>query len=95
MTITYVPYSQIAPQFGRQTGDEILIREDLPGNARAFLLAHETFHVTDKASNWIWRELRANLAGFRANWIGFLIVLAMSMNPVRLRYYWQRCQKGE
>lgn len=95
MTVHYVPYSQIAPRFGLQTGDEIFIRDDLPEDALNFVLAHETFHVTDKATNWLWRELRANLAGIKDNWKGFLIVLRMSLNPVRLKYYWQRVKEGK
>jgi len=89
--ITYVKKEEIYPSFGLCYKDgTIKIREDLPQIVKDFLLVHETYHSTDKATNWIWREIKANGAGLWKHPIGFTATLLMSLSPYRLKYYFQR-----
>ena len=91
MTITYVPKQEIYPSFGLAYKDgTIKIREDLPRCAKDFLLAHETYHTTDKETVWWKREIKANIVGFVAHPLGGIITAAMSLSPYRLRYYVKR-----
>ena len=65
--IKFVQKSKLYPAFGRAYPghDLIEIRSDLPKITRKFLISHESFHLRDKAKNWIWREIKANVyAGF-------------------------------
>ena len=89
--ITYVPKEKLFPAFGMCYGDgRIEIREDLPVIVRPFIEAHETYHSTDRATFWLWREMKANIyAGIRHP-IGLVATAAMSLSPDRLKYYFSR-----
>jgi hypothetical protein len=93
--IRYLPGKDMFPRFGVCFGNgTIWINEDLPESAQAFVLAHELYHSGDVSSNWLKRELRANLAGFWAAPWGFLVTAVLSLAPYRLKYYWQRFMEG-
>ncbi len=91
-TIIYVDKSELKEgQFGVCLKDDtIKIREDLPNCVKDFLIVHETYHISDKATNWIIRELKANWIGFKKHPIGFLVTMIMSLSLCRWKYYWQR-----
>jgi hypothetical protein len=91
MNITYIPKQEIYPSFGVCYKDgTIKIREDLPQSVKWFVLEHEIYHSTDKATYWIWRELKANThAAVMYPW-GFIVTAIMSLSPYRLWYYVQR-----
>ena len=91
MKIIYVPKEALFPSFGMSYNDgHIEIREDLPERIKQFLVYHETYHTTDKAKNWIWREIKANTYGAIKCPLGFLITLVYSLQPYRIWYYIQR-----
>lgn len=95
MDIRYVPKKKLYPKFGFNWPDKALvhIREDLPTVVQDFVCAHEVYHLTDKATWWVWREIKANLyAAWRCP-LGFIICTLMSLAPYRLKYYWQRILK--
>ena len=70
----------------------------LPPRARASVLAHELFHANDiefTTSTVLWREMRANWAGFKAEPLGFFQAIWLSISDVaRLKLYLQRITKG-
>jgi hypothetical protein len=66
------------------------IRDDLPGFVKKFVTAHELYHLRDKAKWWVWREIKANIAGAFKHPMGFVVCALMSMAPYRLWYYWKR-----
>ena len=70
----------------------------LPPRARASVLAHETYHARDEyffVSSVLWREAKANWAGFTAEPRGFLQAIWLSVtDKERLRLYWERVTKN-
>lgn len=72
----------------------IYICSDLPPRVYASVLAHEMYHANDRGfttSSVLWREARANLVGFRADWRGFLQGIWLSITDrERLVLYWKR-----
>jgi hypothetical protein len=73
----------------------VYIYDKLPPEAKAFVLDHELFHAFDHETNWIKRELRANLYAARHNPKGFFIVLWKTItSKKRLAYYWWRVRNG-
>lgn len=69
----------------------IQIKEDLPKAAKAFVVAHEIYHLTDPSKNWIVREFKANLWAAFAPLIGGLMVVGMSLfSPARLKFYYRK-----
>jgi hypothetical protein len=90
--IIYLPRKKLYPRFGyAQSATKIAyVREDLPGCVKKFVAVHERYHLEDNAQWWVWREIKANIAGTRKHPIGFMICVLMSLAPYRLRYYWQR-----
>ena len=88
----YLPREELYPRYGyAQPSRKIAyIREDLPSSVKKFVTFHELYHLEDKARWWIWREVRANIAGARKHPIGFMACVLMSLAPYRLKYYWQR-----
>ena len=96
MKILYVPKSEIYPMLGCYISDgTIKIREDLPKCVKDFLLVHETYHSTDTETNWIKREIGANLSGLKAHPIGALLTLLASITPGRITYYFRRWREGK
>jgi hypothetical protein len=90
--IIYLPKDELYPKFGyAQPSKQIAyVREDLPGYVKKFVTVHECYHLADKAQRWVWREIRANIAGAIKHPIGFVVCVLMSLEPYRLKYYWQR-----
>ena len=90
--IIYLPRKKLYPRFGYAQPDTKIayVREDLPGCVKKFVTVHERCHLEDSAQWWVWREIKANIAGARKHPIGFMICVLMSLAPYRLRYYWQR-----
>jgi hypothetical protein len=90
--IIYVPKEKLYPRFGYAllTTQIAYVREDLPACVKKFVTVHERYHLRDNAQWWVWREIRANIAGALKHPIGFMICVLMSLAPYRLKYYWQR-----
>jgi hypothetical protein len=97
MQINYVSKETLYPKFGfcSSDGQTIQIREDLPGIVGDFVLMHEMYHSTDKSTNWLWREIKANCYAFIKNPIGGIITVFMSLSPYRLKYYFMRFKNGQ
>ena len=90
--ITYVPRKKLYPRFGYALPEKQIacVREDLPCCVKKFVTIHERYHLGDNAQWWVWREIRANIAGALRHPIGFIVCVLMSLAPYRLKYYWQR-----
>jgi len=95
--IIYLPKDELYPRFGcAQPSKQIAyVREDLPGCVKKFVTVHELYHLGDKAQLWIWREIKANIAGAIKHPIGFVVCVLMSLAPYRLKYYWQRIKRNQ
>ena len=95
--ITYVSREKLYPRFGYALPAKQIayVREDLPGCVRKFVTVHELFHLGDNAKWWVWREIRANIAGALKHPIGFMLCVLMSLAPYRLKYYWQRIKRHQ
>lgn len=71
------------------------VRADLPWPALKFVLCHEAFHLTDSATWWVWREIKANFHAALCHPWGALVCLAMTIaSPARWKYYAGRVVKG-
>ena len=83
---------KLYPRFGYSLPSKQIayVRDDLPECVRKFVTAHELYHLRDKARWWVWREIKANIAGAFEHPIGFMVCVLMSLAPYRLRYYWKR-----
>ncbi len=83
---------KLYPRFGYSLPSKQIayVRDDLPECVRKFVTAHELYHLRDKARWWVWREIKANIAGAFEHPIGFMVCVLMSLVPYRLRYYWKR-----
>jgi hypothetical protein len=92
MSVNYVPKEKLFPKFGEanSTTQQIYIREDLPKITQPFLIAHETYHLTDKTKFWLYREIRANFYAGIKHPVGFITICFMSLSLDRLKYYWKR-----
>jgi hypothetical protein len=90
--IIYVPRVKLYPRFGyAQPAKQIAyVREDLPDCVKKFVTVHERYHLEDNAKWWVWREIRADIAGALKHPMGFMVCVLMSLAPYRLKYYWQR-----
>lgn len=94
--IEYVTKETLYPSFGMYYSDgRIQIRNDLPSKVKDFVLAHELYHSTDKATHWIWREIKANIVAFMKHPLGGLITFFMSLAPYRLKYYYHRFKTNQ
>jgi hypothetical protein len=95
--IQCVDKEEIYPAFGYADSDLnlIRIRADLPLSVKNFILKHETYHLTDGAEWWVWREIKANLYGARKHPIGFIRCAFLSLSPDRLKYYVKRFKDKE
>jgi hypothetical protein len=90
--IVYQSKEDLFPKFGSASRDKksACVREDLPTCARDFVALHELYHLRDRSTWWIWREIKANAHGALHRPIGFLVCMVMSLQPYRLKYYWGR-----
>jgi hypothetical protein len=94
--IRLVPKEKLYPAFGMSySSGRIEIRNDLPKNVRLFVQYHELYHLRDKATNWLWREIKANCYAFLKCPLGGILTVILSLHPDRLKYYWSRFKKGE
>ncbi len=103
--IYYVSKSRLYPAFAYATENPsiIRIRKDLPKSVKRFLLSHETYHIQDwqrlakkkKEYNWILGEIRANTYGTFKHPLGALICAIMSLQPYRIKFYFDRIRQGE
>jgi hypothetical protein len=81
---------ELYPRFGYASEQVAYVRGDLPNCVRKFVTEHELYHLRDDAKWWVWREIKANIAGALKHPLGFLGCVLMSLAPYRLRYYWKR-----
>lgn len=94
--IIYVPKAQLGPRFGQADAAAQIayVREDLPAVVRRFVTVHELYHLQDRATWWIWREIKANAAAAWKHPVGFMLCVCMSLSPSRLWFYLQRIKRG-
>ena len=90
--IVYQSKEDLYPKFGwaslgRKTA---YVRADLPACVREFVVFHERYHFRDKSKWWIWREIKANAHGALHRPVGFAVCVLLSLQPYRLKYYWER-----
>lgn len=90
--IIYQSKEDLFPMFGYASKDTktAYVREDLPVCIKEFVVLHELYHLRDKSTWWIWREIKANAHGAFRRPMGFLACVLMSLQPYRLRFYWNR-----
>ena len=90
--VIYCNKKQLYPKYGYAVPSQQVVyaRDDLPGFVKEFVIAHELYHLQDKAKWWVWREIKANIAGALKYPMGFVICALMSLAPYRLWYYCKR-----
>ena len=90
--IFYLKREALYPRFGYAVPSEqkAFVREDLPTCVEAFVTVHELYHLKDRAKWWVWREVKANMAGAFRHPMGFLLCIGMSLSSARLGYYYKR-----
>lgn len=96
--IRLVARADLYPYFGyaRPAQQTVWVRADLPRSVHDFVLAHELYHLQDKAQNVLWREIKANVAGLIQHPIGGLRTLWMSVTDIdRWKLYFQRFREGK
>jgi hypothetical protein len=77
--------------FGYVHKQKIYIRSGLPNRVEHGVLTHETFHYGDR-KKWLGvygMEIRANAFTVFHDPLGFLATLVYSLNPARVKTYWQ------
>lgn len=68
----------------------------LPGEAENAVEVHELTHLADPEKKPFWREVNANWAAFKAEPIGWIIALAMTVfSWKRWRLYFRRIKEGK
>jgi hypothetical protein len=95
--VKYVPKEVLAPCFGlaQPSRGIAYVREDLPVRVQAFVRDHELYHLTDRAANWIWREIKANVYAFVRHPLGGLECVALTVcSRERWRLYRTRFREG-
>lgn len=67
----YCSKKQLYPKFGYALPSKqvVYVRDDLPGLVQEFVIAHEFYHLRDKAKWWVWGEIRE---GFTNTFLYFL-----------------------
>lgn len=86
ITIFRVAAAELYPFYGRArpSRQTIWIVRDLPRSMRAYVEAHERYHLRDTAKNPLWREIKAIVAAIPASPVGFLrVLLGTVFNPRR------------
>jgi hypothetical protein len=89
----YFGYTQLVDASTRN----VFVRSDLPPHVIASVTAHELYHANDPefTCSVFERELHANIAGLKGDWLGFLQGIWLSVtDPARLKLYWQRVTKN-
>lgn len=84
------------PKFGHADVQNQIayVRADLPESVKKFVFAHEIYHLSDKAKWWVWREIKANIAGAIKHPIGFIYCVIKSLAWYRLKFYYRRFKDG-
>ena len=69
--VIYCSKEQLYPKYGYALPFQrvVLVRADLPEFVQEFVIAHEFYHLRDKAKWWVWREIRE---GFTNTFLYFL-----------------------
>ncbi len=69
-TVKILSKPWLQPRYGRARkpvqemgSGTIEIREDLPPHVQAYIFAHELYHLRDDSKHWLWREIKATVAG--------------------------------
>ncbi|MFH1982254.1 MAG: hypothetical protein ABIL58_10435 [Pseudomonadota bacterium] len=95
--IQYVAKKALHPKFGFNypNRDTIQVRIDLPKSVIDFVIEHERYHLTDKSTWWVWREIKANWHAALRHPLGGLYTAALSLSPARIGYYISRFCSGE
>jgi len=90
--VIYQTRKKLYPRFGfaLPVNQIVYVRDDLPKCVTQFVIDHEIYHLTDNASGWAWREIKANMHSALRHPSGFMVCVQMSLVPYRLRYYLQR-----
>jgi len=96
MKVQLVDKHMLFPAFGKADQDTQMayVRNDLPKSVQAFVAAHELYHLSDKTTWWLWREIKATLCIDWRHWKGFLLCVALSMRVERLKFYATRIRLG-
>lgn len=93
-SVRYAPPEEMGSDFGWSTNPPT-VRSDLPPSVQAFVRSHEEYHLRDSPKNWLWGEIKANVAGAVQHPIGFLRTAWMSLtSKERLKLYADRFRKG-
>lgn len=96
--VVFVPREELAPAFGRAVYSEgtAYVRDDLPPRVKRFTVAHELYHLGDRARWWGWfgRELRANLVPALRDPLGLLACCLANCTRERLAFYLDRVRRG-
>ena len=98
MEIRYVDKQELAPKYGNADSSTGIarVRNDLWKIVQAATTVHEFYHLTDKAKNPLWREIKAILYSAFAPPIGAAIAAILTLtSKERLSFYLNRFQKGE
>lgn len=97
MIVQYVDKSALSPAFGKADPykQTAYVRNDLPKPVQEFVAAHELYHLRDKTTWWLLREIRATLCVDWRHWKGFLLCAFMSMRLERLKFYASRFRLGK
>ena len=92
MQVVYQSRKDLFPKFGCALIDRktACVRADLPACVREFVAFHELYHLRDESGWWIWREIKATGHGALHRPIGFMICMLLSLQPYRVKYYWER-----
>jgi hypothetical protein len=103
--VSYVSKEKLYPAFGEALVDppRIKIRKDLPKNVKRFVLAHEKYHLKDwerckkkgKKYSVFLGEIRASFFPAFRYPLGFLLTIILSLQPYRLRLYFNRIFLGK
>ena len=95
--IVHLSKQAIHPRFGYAVPSEqkAFVREDLPRCVREFVTVHELYHLKDRAKWWVWKEVKANMAGALRHPVGFALCVVLSLAPARLHYYCKRAAGKE
>ncbi|MCP4711106.1 MAG: hypothetical protein GY869_21000 [Planctomycetes bacterium] len=96
--IIYVSKEKLFPAFGYAWPEKGIawVRVDLPQSVADFVEVHEKYHLKDKAVWWVWREVKANIAGAVKHPVGFARCVWMSVASIdRWRFYIKRTRAGK
>lgn len=86
-----IPKKEMGDNYGLAESYTVRVREDLPVFVKAFIVAHEYYHIKDTSKNVFLREVKATVMPL----LGFLyIVICSLVSPSRLRFYIKRIKEG-